>query len=457
MIAVKTTDTVSAKLWKLSGVIVELVKKLQAEEGIVRERRVYVKPKFSEFEFKDGTISKQSWAYEYVEKDEWHWRDEFKFLENTVKKLPEYVDAFKLISRTYGVDESHAEFNLSRFAQILSHRSLQEVSHEDIVHLITRFVSDLEGSPHQWHVAIWLNGLWTKEPEITLSEGLKIRQPTQSDFEIEKPFDPTPLALDPQPLAGLGQPTAILEMRKRAKGQPELALDIENLMATLRLFRVGSVASLRSFWNSDSVTGFGSFRMGPLLSIIPGDKYQVSESDLDSLLKFLDRVRPLIPQEIVRGGETTDDLVTSIQRFNDAMLKPEPPESRIAFSIMSLEALYLKSGEHAELEHRLSQRVSKMLGILGHEPMEVYNRMRQSYDIRSKFVHGEPLKKEDRQYAAENLSKILEYSRASIVTWLQLREKTTKEQFLNLVDNSLLSPGAHTKLTERIKETCTAQ
>ncbi len=457
MITVKTTDTVSAKLWRLSAVIVELVKKLQTEGGIVRERRVYVKPKFSEFEFKDGAIGKQSWTYEYMEKDEWHWRDEFKFLENTVKKLPEYVDSFKLISRTYGMNESQAEFNLSRFAQILSHKSLKEVNHEDIVHLITTFVADLEGSPHQWYVTIWLNGIWTKEPEVTISDGLKLRQPTQADFEIERPFDPTPLALDPQPLAGFGQPTAILEMRKRSKGQPELSFDIENLIVTLRLFRVGSVSPLRSFWNSDSVVGFGSFRMGPSLVLIPGDKYQVSESDLDSLVKFLNRVRPLIPQEIIRGGETTDDIVTSIQRFNDAMLKPEPPESRIAFCIMSLEALYLKSGEHAELEHRLSQRVSKMLGIFGHEPMEVYNRMKQSYDIRSKFVHGEPLRKEDRQYAAENLSKMLEYGRASIVAYLQLREKTTKEQFLNLIDNSLLSPAAHSKLTERIKETCTAQ
>src|SRR5438034_4599435 len=109
MIVVKMTETVSAKLWKLSGVIVELVKKLQTQEGIVRERRVYERPKYSEFEFKDGTIGKQSWTYEYIQRDEWHWRDEFNFLENTVKKLPEYVDAFKLISRTYGINESLAE------------------------------------------------------------------------------------------------------------------------------------------------------------------------------------------------------------------------------------------------------------------------------------------------------------------------------------------------------------
>ena len=147
MILVKTTDTVSAKLWKLAEVIAELVKKLQAGGGIVRERRIYVKRKYTDFELKDGSIGKQLWSYEYLEKNEWQFADEFRFLETTLKKLPEYADAFKLISKTYGISESQAEFNLSRFAQILSHRALQVIEHEDLVHLITVFVADLENSP----------------------------------------------------------------------------------------------------------------------------------------------------------------------------------------------------------------------------------------------------------------------------------------------------------------------
>ena len=299
----------------------------------------------------------------------------------------------------------------------------------------------------------WLNGLWTKEPAIVVSDDLTLRQPTQADFEVERPLDPSLAGLDSEPRFQF--PSAILEMRKRAKGQPELLFELETLMTALRLFRVGSVAQLQSHWSSESLLGFGSFRMGHGLIPIPADKYAISESELQELRTFLQRIKPLIPQELIKGGETRDDMVTSLQRFNDAMLKPEIPESRMAFAIMSLEALYLKSGEHAELEHRLSQRIGKMLSILGHEALEVYNRIRQSYEIRSNFVHGEPLKKEDRQYAAENLSKMLEYSRASIVASLQLREQTTKEQLLNLIDNSLLSQSAHAKLTERIKDNCT--
>jgi hypothetical protein len=86
--------------------------------------------------------------------------------------------------------------------------------------------------------------------------------------------------------------------------------------------------------------------------------------------------------------------------------------------------------------------------------MEVYNTLRRSYDIRSKFVHGEPLEKADRQYTAENLSKVLEYNRVSIVASLQLKEKIAKEQLLNLIDNSVLSPQAETKLNEKIKQFC---
>jgi uncharacterized tellurite resistance protein B-like protein len=450
----KRTNTVSTKLWKLAKIITDTVKKLQTSGGIMQTRTVYVKPKFKEFEFKDGTVSRMSWTFEYVDKMEWHWHDEFKFLETTVKKLQEYSDTFKLISKTYGVAEPQAEFWLSRFAQILSRMSLEEVKQEDVIQLITTFVADLEGAPKHWIVRAWLNGLWTKEPEVTIFEGLTLRHPRQTDFESERPLESAIFGFQEEVIPMFQYPSAILEMMKRAKDQPELHYELETLLITLRLFRVGSVAPLKIYWNSESVLGFGHYTTGPSRVAIPTEKYSLSAAELDTLRTFIQRVKPIIPQEFLRGGETTDYMVTSLQRFNDAMLKAEPPESRMTFAIMSLEALYLKSGEREELEHRLSQRIAKILSILGHDPMEVYNTLRRSYDIRSKFVHGEPLEKADRQYTAENLSKVLEYNRVSIVASLQLKEKIAKEQLLNLIDNSLLSPQAETKLNEKIKQFC---
>jgi len=446
-------DTVSTKLWKLTNVIIDTVKKLQASGEITKTRRVYLKPKFREFEFKEGSMGRVSWTFEHVDKTEWHLRDEFKFLETTVKKLSEYVETFKLISKIYGVTEPQAEFWLSRFAQILSRMSFNEVKQEDLIQLITTFVSDLEGAPKQWIVTVWLNGLWTKEPEVMVFEGLTLRQPRSADFELEQPLELAPFGFQDL-IPPFRFPSAVLEFRKRAKDQPELHYEMETLLTALRLFRVGSVVALKVFWNSESVLGFGNVVTGTSRIATPADKYSLSSKELDSLRAFIQRIELLIPLEFIRGGETTDYMVTSLQRFNDAILKAEPPESRMTFAIMSLEALYLKSGEREELEHRLSQRIAKILSIFGRDPLEVYHTLRRSYEIRSKFVHGEPLEKVDRQYAAENLLKILEYNRVSIVTSLQLKENMAKEQLLNLVDNSLLSPQAETKLNEKIKQIC---
>lgn len=131
-----------------------------------------------------------------------------------------------------------------------------------------------------------------------------------------------------------------------------------------------------------------------------------------------------------------------------AILNQSTIEGRLASAIMSLEALFLKPEEKAELTYKLGLRTSKLLGMKGFEPIKVRNYLRQAYGIRSKFVHGSRIEKEDRDNATKFLADILEYARMSIVTFMQLRqEEVEKEKLFNLIDNSLLSEKATKKLT----------
>lgn len=450
------TETVSAKLWKLGLAIGEGVKKLREAGGMTQTKAVYVKPKFEQFQFKDGTLSSLSWTYESIEKTETHWREEYEFLENTIKKIPDYAEAFKLISKNYGVSEPQAEFRLSLFAQAVSKLSLPD-NQETLVDLITTFVADLEGSPKQWHVTLWLHGVWTVEEEVTLPDGVLLRHPRQSDFEVERPLEIALYPMYDELFSALRPtPSAILELERRAKDNLELQYEVEKLLTILRLFHVGAVLVIRSSWKAKSLVTFGSFSTGSRSFPVPSENYSLNKEDLEKLEKFRARIEPLIPQELVKGGEKLDFIITSIQRYQDGLLKPESAESRISFAIMSLEALLLRGGER-ELVHHLSQRAAKILGMTGNNPEEVYTRVKRCYTIRSKFVHGEPLERDERQYAAESVATMLNYARASIVVLLQVGKDIKKEQFLELIDKSLLSRRSQEELEEVFKQSVLVQ
>ncbi len=450
-LALNNSETVSAKLWKLGNSIGESVKKLQEAGGTTQTKMVYVKRKFDKFEFKDGTLAQLSWSYENVERIETHWREEYKFFENTIKKLLDYTEAFRLISKTYGVTEPQAEFWLSLFAQRVSKLSLPD-SHGTLVDLITTFVGDLEGNPKQWRMVCWIHGVWTVDEEVTLYGGVLLRHPRQIDFEEERPLELALYLPGEDPFSAFApRPSGILELERRAKDNLELQFEVERLLTILRLFHVGAVLSLRSSWRAKSLLQFGTMSTGIRAFPIPSESYSLTKEALEKLHEFRARIEPLIPQELIKGGEKLDFIITSIQRYQDALLKPESAESRITFAMMSLEALLLRGGER-ELVHHLSQRVAKILSLTGSNPEEVYTRVKRCYTIRSKFVHGEPLEKDERQYATESVGAMLDYARTSIVILLQANKDVKKEQFLELVDKSLLSQRSHDELVKAFKQ-----
>lgn len=250
------------------------------------------------------------------------------------------------------------------------------------------------------------------------------------------------------------QPMLILQMSLREKGQPEIQKIIENYLISLRLFKLGSVFNMRTFWKSDSILNFGGITFSYDI-YAPTYKYSLSVNDTSKLEKFFEVILPLIPLQLLNPNITQIDYsIIAIQRYHDAILKPEPIESKLAFAIMSLESLYLKESERGELEHRLSQRLAKLLSLCGYEPIEVYNTVKRSYDIRSNFVHGSPIPQESLQEASKLAEKVIDYTRLSILIFLQIKPKIEKEDLLNLIDRSLLHVKANEKLVETINTNC---
>lgn len=423
------------------------------EKGQIRRVKMpYLKEKITRFEYKEGSIARQ-WSYEQIVKEEWVWEDLVRMIVPEAKKLESFSKSLQELSKVFKVNVTQAEFWLSRFVDVIAKETLENANEDRIAELTFSFVRDLEGSPRAWTPKLWLKGIWMVDDDVEISESLRFTKPVAADLEREYDLRMFPHFFEHWPP---DNPSAILHVSFRAKNQPEVSMEIEKLMLVLRLFRVGSVSNVRTVWKSESVLEFtgGMVSFGGLIS--ESYKYSLSKADVPKLKEFFEKILPLIPPNLYDPAtRQVDYSVIAVQRYNDAISKPEIFESRLTFAVMALEALYLKENEREELEHRLSQRLARLLSFCGYEPIEVYNTMKESYGLRSSFVHGSPIPEEKLKGIAKMGQEVIEYARLSIVLFLLLKQVTEKDKFLSLIDHSLLSENAVDKLAKTLKEHCT--
>lgn len=137
---VKSEKTLSSLLWGLAKNIVEKVRDALAKGELIKTKAVYMKPKIEKFEYKEGSANYQT-SFNYLEREEWHWRDQHDFTQKIVKQFPEYSDSVKEITKKYKVSEGQSEFWLSRFVQILTRKAIEPLSDEFLVDQVTTFVT----------------------------------------------------------------------------------------------------------------------------------------------------------------------------------------------------------------------------------------------------------------------------------------------------------------------------
>jgi len=421
------------------------------EKGQIRRVRIqYLREKITNFEYKEG-ITSCGGSYEQAIKEEWFWEDIERILVPEAKKLNAFLRSVQLLSRIFKVNETQSEVWASRFVNVVAKETLENASEDRIAELTFSIVRELEGSTRTWNPKLWLIGMWMIDDVVEVSDSLQFRKPVAAD--LEKEWDSRMFPYFSGNIVG-NYPSAILESSFRARNQLEVNKEIDKLILALRLFRVGSISSVKTFWRSDSILDYGGYVVSS--GILPeSHKYSLSKADVPKLKEFIENVIPLIPQNLFDPAiKQVDYSVIAIQRYNDAILKPEIIESRLSFAIMALEALYLKETEREELEHRLGQRVARLLSFCGYEPLEVYNTIKESYGLRSSFVHGSPISEEKLKGIAEIDKEVIEYSRLSIVLFLLLKQVSEKEKFLSLIDHSLLNENAFDKLEKTLKEHC---
>jgi hypothetical protein len=369
----------------------------------------------------------------------------------SLSKLKEYTVALNCLSGTFSKrNDLKADLELFGRKVIRLCLSSPHVEEPIIDNLLTIFQKNLRGEPVKYGAVIELTGVVLQSDRIDIGDGIFIRKPRKDDMEKEFPGYGVPWLSFPHP-------TSILNIEILCDRVYEMQKKVEQALAILRLFRVGSVKYLSYQMYTESITDVmasGQLRSGDMVAA-SHEKYLLKLEDDLKLKNFWLEVCELIPKSFYDVTVTDIDHTTiAYNRYTDALLHNGALERRITNAIMGLEALFFKAdGEAQELSYRLRLRMGKVLGLVGFDPHEVSKRIKDAYDIRSTFTHGghldnkNKLKLESKYGKPDNLFlSVLDYLRKSIIINL-LIGKDKKNEFIDSIDGSLIDTKKESKLT----------
>ena len=439
----KENKMLPSTLHKLAEKIGEKIDESVNKGELLVALKPYIKAKVSNFKCEEGN-NRFNTSYEDIVREEWDWEEKRNLVESKIKQTEEYKDATETISRNYDIPIKQADNQLSRFVYKIVGSSIREIDNHDITDYIMVFISELEHNPILWRSVVWLDGIYLETDLIKIDDSIKIKKPEPKDLEYE--FSRGIFPPHTELTSTHGFPSAIMCLEYRAVGAPEMQNAIDKIINILRLYKIGSISGIKTKFSSLSTLQLiGTVSRSSITST--NFKYGLKKEDEEQLRIFFKVINSKIPDEVVRKGTGEVDFITiAFDRYNDSILKQDVPESRLLSAIMSLEALYLKDDEMNELSERLAQRAALVLSFYNYDPLEVFNIIKRSYNIRSRFVHGSKIEKDDQKDVMLLVEKVIEYSRKSLIIYLQINESIDKNKFLNILTKSLLDKDAKEKL-----------
>jgi hypothetical protein len=346
----------------------------------------------------------------------------------------------------YQIEVDLAHKYLLKLLKIIVNKILNGIK-PNYIDFITLFVIDLEGGTIRVKIKLYLSGIWLDDEEYELDRAVKIRRITVSDILSASGDRPIIDKFDHD----VG---AILEIKAKVKDDENFHIQLFNEIRFYKymfgLYKTGSVdtityelfpesiiAEIDVFhWNRETVAPF---------------IYNVGCNDIENIKIILPKWRNCIFPIIIDKRSPIGDSIT---RYFDATNSIGVIEYRIAYLVMSLEAMFLKGAERSELSHRLSQRIAILLQIFDYIPLEVYNNLNNAYDIRSTYVHGSSIPDNERDKAKKLALKLFDYTRMSLLIFIQMSKIIDKEALISKIDNALLDQSAFTKLKEMVKANC---
>ncbi len=158
---------------------------------------------------------------------------------------------------------------------------------------------------------------------------------------------------------------------------------------------------------------------------------QIESRKIIELLKIVSNI------QFYSSSINKDKIEIALERYQTAILRSKSNESSIYYAISCLEALFIK--DNGELGFRLSTSIALFFDLIySKQDRTLSNRVRAEinncYSIRSKYAHGDKVKKE---VSKKQTTQILEICRLSIICYIQL--KIQKEDLIKQLNESMHS------------------
>lgn len=272
--------------------------------------------------------------------------------------------------------------------------------------------NELLSHKRTYNVKMWMTGLYIDGRTIR-GRGFVLRSPMQTDLTSTYPFGGKSIWNKETRII----PTSILEIKLRARNQPELSQMISKLEMSLKLFN-GSINYWRYIAIPDGVD-YDQDIMGNL-DVKNTSGVRVSLDDKTELIFHLQELPKLIPEEMMRWRVRQDSGLVVAHNMYEKSVKEYSPENVVNNAVIGLESMYLELDYKRDKGPRLAKLVSSILGNEKFQKEEVRENVRNAYRrIRNKMSHGSPLDNDDRLVAAEFAGPLINYLRKSIIILLK--------------------------------------
>jgi hypothetical protein len=208
---------------------------------------------------------------------------------------------------------------------------------------------------------------------------------------------------------------------------------IDDFIQLLRLYRLGAPFVSQTVIKPTKVFHQGMRQIGPGKEAAY-KRLTLSGTDTERLESFYKQAL-----EPFKSRPKFVDI--ALDRYTDALLHYGTLERKVADIMIALEALFSTEKDGTE---KFKQRASRVLSqITEINPINIYGKFSEFYKIRSNYAHGSPKKTDINN---QHLEELLDWTRYSILLFMSLADKHTKNEFLQLVDWALIDQKHSSKL-----------
>lgn len=438
-------------LWDLGNVSGDLVQKAVEQSQVRKTRRTYI---IHRVDAKTFDYSKEGYAATTSLEDEEEWTNLTLagFVHETVRVTAQFDRAMKILASEQSVDEPRAGEWLRIFVLKAIQDPARPARDAHLSGLIATFVKELHKGTLSWRGIAWLDGVKLEQDSVKIGNGVVLRQTKASDLDYRESFDLFSVVLPSERPSHHDYPSAILEVEVRGDSRA-VAREVIRTTLLLRLFKVASASYIWIETSSNGILHAGS-KGKPPLSPLNHFRETLTKTELSRLPKFFETFGPLIPDDLLADMPSGVGFIgNASMRYNDALLSSQSVEARIAASMMALETLLLKTDEREELSERLALRAAKLLYLIGKRPVEVYQQIKQGYEVRSQFVHGGSFGQEQRANNDKLIRNVANHARLVILLFMYWKlAGEEKDKRIALITHALLDRDAEDKLRKSLGE-----